>query len=186
MAGHNRYGFHLKFRVVSNPASAQPIRPYARGNWMLWAGRSYTSNQRKVFRREDDVEAARRRADQLLFCQAVQRQLGGGGGNAERRLRLAGGKVIPGTGGKTANISSRSWTAIFRKRHRKVSLFDTLRRQSISLRNSRKKTGQKPSMLSAGDSKFSVRKDMRVQIPPSAPLRKAGQLAWACDPPTRR
>src|SRR5713101_4916157 len=62
--------------------------------------------ERAIFRRQDDVEAARRRSDQLLFCQAVQRELRGSGGNAERRLRLAGGKVIPTAGGEAADISS--------------------------------------------------------------------------------
>lgn len=69
--------------------------------------------ERAIFRREDDVEAARRRSDQLLFCQAVQRELGGGGGNAERRLRLARGKVILAAGGEATDISSGAETAKF-------------------------------------------------------------------------
>ena len=76
-------------------------------NWSAGAA------ERAIFRRQDDVEAARRRSDQLLFCQAVQRELGGSGGNAERRLSLAGGKVIPAAGGKAADISSGAWTAKF-------------------------------------------------------------------------
>jgi hypothetical protein len=67
--------------------------------------------ERAIFRREDDIEAARRRSDQVLFCQAVQRELGGSGGNAQRRLRLAGGKVIPAAGGQATYISSGAWTA---------------------------------------------------------------------------
>ena len=90
-------------------------------NWSAGAA------ERAIFRRQDDVEAARRRSDQLLFCQAVQRELGGSGGNTERRLSLAGGKVIPAAGGKAADISSGAWTAKFRIHNRKASLFDTLR-----------------------------------------------------------
>ena len=71
------------------------------------------AGERAIFRRQDDVEAARRRSDQLLFCQAVQRELGGSGGNAERRLSLAGGKVISAAGGKAADISSGGWAARF-------------------------------------------------------------------------
>ncbi len=69
--------------------------------------------ERDIFRRKDDVEAARRRSDQPLFCQAVQRELGGSGGNAERRPGLTGGKVIPSAGGKTTDISPRVWTTGF-------------------------------------------------------------------------
>jgi hypothetical protein len=61
---------------------------------------------RAILRREDDVEAARRRSDLLLFCQAVQRELGGNGGNAEGRLSLAGSKVILTAGGEANDISS--------------------------------------------------------------------------------
>lgn len=60
--------------------------------------------KRVIFRRENDVESARRRSNQLLFGKPVQREFGGSGGNAERCLALAGGKVIPPAGGKTANI----------------------------------------------------------------------------------
>src|ERR1700731_4638219 len=69
--------------------------------------------ERAIFRREDDVEAARRRSDQLLFRQAIQRELGGSGGNPEGRLRLAGGKVIPAAGGEATDISSGAETPKF-------------------------------------------------------------------------
>src|SRR5208337_5432872 len=60
--------------------------------------------ERAILRREDHVEAARRRSDEFLFCQAVQRELRGSGGDTERRLCFAGSKVIPPAGGKAANV----------------------------------------------------------------------------------
>ena len=49
------------------------------------------TGERAVFRRHDDVKTSRRRSDHLLLCETVKGELGGGGGNAQRRLHFARG-----------------------------------------------------------------------------------------------
>ena len=50
--------------------------------------------ERSILQRHDDMETPRRRGDELLLGETVQRELGSIGGNVEGRLNLTRGKVV--------------------------------------------------------------------------------------------
>ena len=89
-------------------------------------GRKRKATERAIFRRDDDVKPPRRRGDQLLFCEAVQRKLGSGCGNPESRRNLMRAEVVAPACGKPLDVLS--GVAKFMFHLRKASVFDTFRK----------------------------------------------------------
>lgn len=82
--------------------------------------------KRAVFRWDDNVEAPCRRCNTLLFCKAVQSELGSIGRNAQCGLGITRSEVITATSSHTGNVFSCIWMGRFSFHSHKVSVFDTL------------------------------------------------------------
>ena len=67
--------------------------------------------ERAVLRRHDHKESSCRRRDEALLGQTVQGELGGIGGNAQRRPDLARRERVAPAGGEVLDVLPRFWTA---------------------------------------------------------------------------
>lgn len=84
------------------------------------------ASEGSVFRRNNDIETPRWRRDHLLPRQAVQRQLGGVGGHAQRLAGIPGGEVMPSACSEASNVITGVLPLQTWFHTRKVSYFDTL------------------------------------------------------------